>query len=383
MISPPCTDVLIGPVFTDAACAANPAIFPSAVQWNRKFLDGMRAAGRDTVAVAAEPNRYFPKGRLFINQPENADPRYPHIYIPTLGLPFLRKPYFELMYRLYIRRYLQNGGGGVDHVYTYNPWSIGTSVAQWLQRTQGAKWISLILDYDDPNGDWTRFQKDNAGADGLVFLSHWGYENYPGPIPKFAYTGGFQSWKGADAVADKTEGPRTLLYSGKIEGYGGARLLAEIASGLDPQKYQLRITGKASDPAQIEALRKCPSVEYLGFLSEEALDKEFRQADVLLNVRPVGIQDNRMIFPSKLLRYLEYGKPIVTSDNAGIPPPMKALMYAVCDDEPQTFIDKIQEVASLPAPDQHSLQGRMKAFVESRRDEHVAAELSAWAGKLA
>ena len=81
MTSPPRTDVLIGPVFTDAACAANPAIFPSAVQWNRKFLDGMRAAGRDTVAVAAEPNRYFPKGRLFINQPEKCRPALsPHLH---------------------------------------------------------------------------------------------------------------------------------------------------------------------------------------------------------------------------------------------------------------------------------------------------------------
>ena len=55
-----------------------------------------------------------------------------------------------------------------------------------------------------------------------------------------------------------------------------------------------------------------------GFVSEEKLEEAFRKADVFLSPLDLSVSDNRMVFPSKIMNYLRYQKPILASRSEGI-----------------------------------------------------------------
>ena len=87
-----------------------------------------------------------------------------------------------------------------------------------------------------------------------------------------------------------------------------------------------------------------------------------RRAKLLINPRPVrGKLDTRFNFPSKLMEYMQSGRPVITTKLLGIPEEYEQKMYFFEDDTTEAIKQGIEKILELD-------EQVLKAFGEQARD---------------
>ena len=76
---------------------------------------------------------------------------------------------------------------------------------------------------------------------------------------------------------------------------------------------ELWICGKGDNSNLRDAVKIDPRIKYIGLLPRDELAERMNKADIFVNPRPSNIPGNERNFPSKLLEYLGYLKPIVST----------------------------------------------------------------------
>lgn len=149
------------------------------------------------------------------------------------------------------------------------------------------------------------------------------------------------------------EGTVTLVYSGAFDKVkGGAFAALELMRHL-PEKYRLILSGKCS-PAllpelqekikKLNALRGEDNVRFVGLLPEEDFETLLRSADIALNLQNEGAFSG-FLFPSKLLTYLCYNLPVVTTPGESIKSSCLAdILYITRSYEPHDIVRTIEKV---------------------------------------
>lgn len=145
----------------------------------------------------------------------------------------------------------------------------------------------------------------------------------------------------------------TLVYSGAFDKVkGGAFAALELMPHL-PANYKLILSGKCS-PAllpelqeKIEALNKVRgenNVIYAGLLPEEEFETLLRSADIALNLQNEGAFSG-FLFPSKLLTYLCYNLPVVTTPGESIKDScLSDILYITDSYDPKDIANTIAQV---------------------------------------
>jgi glycosyltransferase involved in cell wall biosynthesis len=90
-------------------------------------------------------------------------------------------------------------------------------------------------------------------------------------------------------------------------------------------------------------------------------------ATLFVNPRPSSIADNRMNFPSKILEYLSYAKPVVSTWTPGLSPEYEGVLVVVEQETPECMARKIEEVLSWDAEKHSAWSERITAFVTGRK----------------
>lgn len=144
-----------------------------------------------------------------------------------------------------------------------------------------------------------------------------------------------------------------LVYSGAFDKVkGGAFAALEIIPHL-PANYQLVLSGKCPPAllpelnekiAELNALRGEGNVRYAGLLPEEEFETLLRSADIALNLQNEGAFSG-FLFPSKLLTYLCYDLPVVTTPGESITASSLAdILYITENYEPENIVQTILSV---------------------------------------
>jgi glycosyltransferase involved in cell wall biosynthesis len=124
----------------------------------------------------------------------------------------------------------------------------------------------------------------------------------------------------------------TIMYAGGlIEKMGVGAYLDSIAHIHEPQiKFVFYGNGDMLSRIQEKSLSD-PRIVYGGVLSHAEVLKKEREANILINPRPIGDDYTYYSFPSKLMEYMHSGTPVLTSRLAGIPDEYKDLMLYIED----------------------------------------------------
>ena len=250
-----------------------------------------------------------------------------------------------------------------DVVLLYNMEPYHASAAEVLTAL-GVRWIPLILDENEVGAcGWELFSLRVKDAAGLIFLSHWGFANCPVALPKLHLDGGVRSTS-VPALRDlPINEQKTVVYSGVFdEGYGGLARLFEIFSAVADQSCRFLLTGKDAKGNLKRYLRQEPRAEYCGFVSRDELQRIHAQATVFVNPRPSEASENRMTFPSKLLEYLSYGKPVVSTWTEGLAPEYRKVLLVPQANTPEAFARLIDEALNYTRDEQFALQQRIVAW---------------------
>ncbi len=306
------------------------AVNQAATAWSRGFLNGLASAGCEIKVCTHCWEQYWPRGTLFPGTSDDFDYQYPVNYTRYVNLPVLRNYFLEQNYRKMVAQQLKNFKPNV--VFTYNLYPYHSCLTDILVGSC-AKWVPIILDQNDPvKDDWAMFRKQSEGASAIVFLSYWGFKNCPLRLPVIHLDGGVEA-NSNEKMSCGTQ--KIVVYSGKYDSrYGGLDVLFKIFNAVKTVDCKFVLTGKDPNEMLKKYLKSEKRAESVGFLAQDELHKLNIKAKAFINPRPPYVCDNRMAFPSKLLNYLKYGKPVISTWTDGLSPEYRDLLWVPdADDE--------------------------------------------------
>ena len=80
----------------------------------------------------------------------------------------------------------------------------------------------------------------------------------------------------------------------------------------------------------------------MGFLSDDKIYKMAFQATFFVNPRPLGFGPNKLNFPSKLLFYLAFGKPVISTISLGMSPEYSSVIIEIEDESKASIIRSLE-----------------------------------------
>lgn len=322
--------LFLSSVFTEKALQGHDVASHAASEWVKGFCGGLAQAGFHVETLGHIPARVWPLGNaLHPYDPQQLDGGYKQSLVRYWNLWWIRRLSLGRAYQKLGERivygesqeamHLQTGGEETRRkewiVCSYNALAWQVAAGSHFS-AKGCRWIMFVLDDDDVSTrGWTRYVRETCSAWGHVFVSQWAYDHAP-VRRKLLLEGGFSEWKGD---ADERSGTPSVFYAGSLADYAGMAELRDMISAFDRPDVEFWICGKGRDSRLESLARHDGRVKLLGFLSAAELDFRLRRAWVVVNPRKMSHMGARMNFPSKLLRYLSYGKPVVSMWTEGVP----------------------------------------------------------------
>lgn len=366
--------VWAGPLQGERSLLHGTAPHPATMRWQRMYIGGLRQAGVRTHWIGHDPHRTWPWGPLFARGGET-EIDVDAAVVPYANVPMMRT---RSLTHGYVRRVVKAVRSiRATALVTYNvgPWIAAAAAAA---TREGVPWIPIVLDFHDPvRDDWASFRAATAGAAGVAFVSHWAFEHAPVERRFLLPPAIAPRDLGASSVAAPR---RTILYAGARSRAGGVdRLIAAMALLRTPD-VQLVMTGQGRGYDRDIARMTVDSdrVTDLGMVTESELERLAVSADVLVNPRPVGSDDSCMNFPSKVLDYMSYGRPIVSTRAPGLGPAFDDVLVFSEGDEPRQLAEAIDRVLGWSPAERTRFAARCGSFAERSSATAASREFRKW-----
>ena len=140
--------------------------------------------------------------------------------------------------------------------------------------------------------------------------------------------------------------------------------------------YSLHLYGNGDTVDYIQEVgRKDPRIVYKGIVSHDQLLEIERSAKLLINPRPVyGKLDTRFNFPSKLMEFMQSGRPVITTKLLGIPKEYENYMYFFESDTTQQIKADIERVLSQNESDLICFAHAAREYVNKNKNSVAAGK---------
>jgi len=161
-------------------------------------------------------------------------------------------------------------------------------------------------------------------------------------------------------------------YAGGLDRERGAGIFLQAAWSLRSHpRFRFVIAGRGPLLARVQAQSKeQPNLNYLGFLNEEEMQAQLSRLEILVNPQPLSHPFARYSFPSKVMRYLLLGKPLVSTPFVDLTKKRTPGLYFFNHDDPQDLARVLSEMAEREIEvDYRELWDR---FSESRMRREMA-----------
>ncbi len=350
-----------GPIQPPAAMLASAAPHPATMRWQQTFLKGLREAGADVRRMGHSPHRTWPWGPLRVSQTpreELAGFDRQAEDIAYLNISRVRDLSLRRAYRNAVARAI--AAERPDVVVSYNADASMQGAAD-AATSIGVPWVPIVLDFSDPRpDDWRAFRKATARAAGVAFVSHWASRN--APVTNGHLVSGAVCRRTHAGRCGPAEGTTVVFSGSRTRATGIDRLLAAVPLIRTPG-VRLVMTGHGRpDFTPADASGSHVAVVDMGMLSEGDLADVLSAATVLVNPRPLESQDSCMNFPSKVLDYLAYERPIISTRAAGIGPEYDDVLVFSESDSPAAIAAAIDDVLGWPRSRQAEAVDRIREF---------------------
>jgi len=365
----------LGGVFSEDTLLKNPAVSTAANRWQKGLIEAVNEQGFPVLMLSHLPERIWPKGSL---RPGAAGDFWPGLeshLVEYWNLPFMRE--YSLR-----RNYLKEGRGIFKRagkplaVFSYNPepWAVAFGI--YAQEHFQVPWIDVCADCYDPGPDWAGYATGAGLAKGHVLLSHYACQSCPFPV-KINLDGGVRDIK-TDCRSFETD-KKIILYTGMMSIWGGVSLLLKAFSKITDKDTELWVCGPGSNPDLDAALKRDPRIKFFGLVPEAQLQQIYKQASVLVNPRPNNVNGNTMNFPSKVLEYLSYGKPVVSTWTPGLAPEYREVLEVIEEENEDCLAGTIEDVLNwTDEKKERHLTGTKDFLLKHKIWKHQAARLITW-----
>lgn len=354
----------LGPIPSQAALAELPALSPAAVLWERGLFSSLTTQGFELDIVSHRPEPLWPRGRLLPGvRAAPTDVSFPTHVVGHTNAPGLRAASLSITYE---RETLALAATlPYDFLATFNPLPWHVAAAKAIVRRAGTPWISFLLDdvLHDPTLE--RYAAVTREAAGHVILSAAAVERVVQllpTVPVLHLDGAIERWLGEDQALN---GPRSkhVVYSGAHTEEAGMSLLVAAIPHVSAD-VTFTITGDRGSHAGLNALKaRDARVQTVGWVSPEVLHGISLTAAAFVNPRPPGHGLSLASFPSKLMNYLKYGRPVASTWTPGLACEYEELLVVADGESPRALAASVDRAVAMDADQREALRRRIKAFL--------------------
>lgn len=365
----------LGPVVNEKTMLASRAVSPAANRWQRGLISAIREEGIRISILGHVPEPLWPRGRLRIagNNGE-MEPDIGCRMLEYWNVPALRRRLLCQRYIAAFDRMCREDGKPVV-VMTYNDYPQNVVVGLRAQERLNIPWVCVVADGPGSGVEFERHEERINRAAGRVFLS-WGRFRDCKQEPKYHLDGGITELHTTvpDQCAQQDNRKPVILFTGAMTKWAGASFLVEAFIEYHNPNAQLWLCGPGSNENVVQAARADPRIKLLGLLSEKRLQEVSKAASIFVNPRPSSISDNRSNFPSKILEYLSYGKPVISTWTDGVSPDYRDLLVLLEEETPDCLASKLDDVLGWDHTKRQAYAQRVTGFATSHKLWRVQAK---------
>lgn len=317
----------IGPLIPSREINNWVAASPAAIKWQLNLIKCLIKNKSNIEWLYYRPEVYWPKGRL-LPSIDNIQTKFSFKskQIKYFNFPGAR----NLSLKSYLKKIL------------YEKHKINKSESLILISYNGPKWIKDIFSDIEISSKFKKIyvvadNKINDNADGYVFLSYDYFKKFKTKKHKLHLDGGIYHNNKNKIIKKKiSKSKKIFLYTGSFHRWGGANMLLESIKYIKNQNFEIWLSGPGNAKNFELAAKKDFRIKYLGLVKDKILTKLYQKADIFLNPRPTNMYGNQFNFPSKLLDYLAWNKPIISTWNKSLSPFYKKILH-LANNDPKSF----------------------------------------------
>lgn len=355
----------LGPIMSRLAVDELPALSPAAVEWQRGFIGGLITEGVQVHAISHRPAPLWPRGPLLPgSQSVPSDVTCPTRLVGYVNAPIVRSSWLAKAYVRAIDDFWPAWQPNLVATFNLLPWHV--IAAKAASERHQIPWLSFLL--DDVSSDPTlgKYARLSRAAAGHVVVSAEAVNrlrqlNLSAPI--LHIDGGVDHFHDVDK-SEAAAIPKSILYCGSHTDEAGMGLLVEAIPLVPQRDVSFVITGnRGSHDGLARLAGRDPRVRLMGLVSPEELDALCESATAFVNPRPPGHALSIASFPSKLLRYLSFGKPIASTWTPGLSADYRSLLVLAEDGSPKSLADAIQKVIWLDSASRDAVRLAARDFL--------------------
>jgi glycosyltransferase involved in cell wall biosynthesis len=367
-----------GPMVDGRTMLRRRAVSAAANRWQLGLLGALRAMGEPVTITSFAPEPAWPRGALHARGSDCRPFRGPaDVGVDYLNLPVVREMHLCISHLVALSRMVE-AGGPPESLVTYNALPAYRAFGLEAQRRYGVPWVPVIADLPEPDAPGPH-DAAVARAAGRVYLSHGSFL-HSAHAPKLHLDGGVTR---LPALGGPLPSSRALLFTGLLTRSGGIHLLIEAFRSLHDPRAELWICGRGADEEVRRAAARDPRVTVHGLVDEAKLQSLSEAAWAFVNPRPPSIAENAHNFPSKVLEYLTYGKPVVSTWTAGLAPEYREVLMVAEGEEPAALTTRLADALALAPAALLEHREVVRAFLAAKKLWSVQAErLRSWLAEV-
>jgi len=363
----------VGVLNSDYAVYNRSAANPAATKWTRGLIGGLHDCHCHIHGLTHCYEQVWPRGDLNPKGAVNFDDIIPSEQVSYLNVPYVKNLSLVAAYRRRFRELISTQN--IDCVLLYNSMYPFHVAVMSEAKKMGIPSFPIILEDDDPTCDsWRSILKETRFAQGVVFLSKWAYDTYPGKLPVLHLDGGCRKWLGFESIAPKEP---FVLYCGSLDHWRGLVFFKRVLDCLRETNIKFIVCGKTKNLESLFSGYK--NVDFRGFVSNEELHLLHKQATLFVNTRDPNLGNNKLNFPSKVVNYLSYGKPVVSTWTESFSDDYKKYLVLPADQTPEKFAESVADVFKWSDVEREEYRSAVKDWVcENKLWGKQAERLLSW-----
>lgn len=289
----------IGVIVKSNKIGAYKVVSAAANNWQQRFINGLVDNGIKVSCVTYLPDSYWPKGKLRPKLNPDDLPEIANVSsVSYLNIPFCR----EITLGISLISIILKERMSFDLLITYNPFKRHIYLGTFIKKVLKKKWALIIA-------DGNMYGKPDIG----IYLSYNTFLLHKGK--KILMQGGISDFK---VQQPKKIEKKVILFTGNISKLTGIIEFASLFNEIQDESIELHIYGKGDDQNLSLLSEQNKNIKIFGFVDDETLEIAMYSAWIFVNPRSLSEESIQNTFPSKILEYLRYGKPIISTKSSGI-----------------------------------------------------------------
>tara|TARA_B100000886_G_scaffold335824_1_gene293572 strand:+ start:81103 stop:82245 length:1143 start_codon:yes stop_codon:yes gene_type:complete len=325
-------------IFNHSTLINNKSISPASNYWKTNLILNLKKLGVKNIIFSCPIERVWPLGKLIVHKKKyKSIPIIKSYFFSYLNIPYLREIFKYFILKKNFEKYIIKKTKLPKFIIT---WSVQDpskkekaeiKLARYLNKKYKINWLCLIGEGITP-----------PGATHYMYSCWYSYLSNK-KVNKYYLDGGVKDLliKKKDSVSKLQTDKKIFIYIGDLGIHGGALELAKAFNNINNQDVELIICGKGENKYIEKLAASNPRIKILGFLKEKKLAKIASNSYAFVNPRPLNFEPNLLNFPSKLLYYFSFEKPVLSTLSPGMSPEITKAVIPIYNTDKKGILDSI------------------------------------------